>query len=99
MKERKPYPISNIVKWYYGNYCTRKCFNNTERLSECWERLLDFAYKNRSLKISHKEFKDLFDNDDIKICKLKPKFRRRTIFFKEFERLSKDHYFDPDKFD
>lgn len=69
-----------------------------ERISECWEKLLDFANKNRNLKISHKEFKDLFDNDDIKICKLKPKFRKRTIFWKEFERLSKDPDFDPNKF-
>jgi hypothetical protein len=49
--------------------------------------------------MTHKEFKDLLDNDDIKICKLKYNFRKRTIGWKQFERWLEDPLFDTDTFD
>ncbi|MFH0869865.1 MAG: hypothetical protein V1866_02305 [archaeon] len=98
-KEKKPYPIMHVVNWYYGNFCTRKCFNKEERLFECWNKLQEFASTNNSLKIRHKEFKDLLDNDHIKICLLKPNFRKRTVGWTQMERWQRESDFDPDKFD
>jgi hypothetical protein len=98
-KEKKPYPVTHVVNWYYGNFCTRKCFNKEERLSGCWDQLQEFASKNNGLKIRHKEFKDLFDNNHIKICLLKPNFRRRTVGWTQMESWRRESDFDPDKFD
>ena len=98
-KEKKPYPITHIVNWYYGNFCTRKCFNKEGRLLDCWSKLQAFASKNNDLRIRHKEFKDLFDDDCIKICLLKPNFRRRTVGWTQMERWQREPDFDPDKFD
>ena len=55
--------------------------------------------KNKDLMITHKEFKDMLDNDNIKICKLKYNFRKITVGWKQFEGWTKDLNFDPDKFD
>ena len=97
MVEKKAYPVSHVVNWYYGNFCARKCFDKEERLFECWTKLRAFADNNKDLKIRHKEFKDLFDEDHIKICKLSPGFRRKSISWKQFEYFSRDSDFDPDK--
>ena len=56
------YPISRVVNWYFGNFCTRKCFNKEKRLNDCYNKLQLFVNKNSGLMITHKEFKDLFDN-------------------------------------
>lgn len=93
------YPIQRVVNWYYGNFCTRKCFNKDNRLEDCGKKLQFFVDQNKDLMITHKEFKDMFDSDDIKICKLKHGFRKKTVGWKQFERWLKDMVFDPDKFD
>jgi hypothetical protein len=93
------YPIRRVINWYYGNFCTRKCFNKEERLMDCYEKFELFKYKNKDLMITHKEFKDLIDSGDIKICRLNPNFRKRTVGWKQFEGWTKDPAFDPDKFD
>ena len=93
------YPLQRVVNWYYGNFCTRKCFNKEERLFDCHKKLELLISKNRGLTITHKEFKDLIDNDGIIICKLKPRFRKRTASWQQFERWTKISSFDPDKFD
>ena len=93
------YPIQRVINWYYGNFCTRKCFNKERRLVDCGKKFQLFIDQNKGLMITHKEFKDMLDNDNIKICKLKQNFRKKTIGWKQFERWLKDITFDPDKFD
>lgn len=93
------YPIQRVINWYVGNFCTRKCFNKERRLIDCHEKFDLFKKANKGLMITHKEFKDLIDNDHIKICKLKHNFRKRTVGWNQFERWLKDTKFDPDKFD
>lgn len=34
---------------------------------------------------THKEFKDMLDNDDIKICKLSKSFRKKSVSWRQFE--------------
>ena len=55
--------------------------------------------KNKGLMITHKEFKELIDADDIKICVLPLNFRKRTVGWKQMESWQRDPEFDPDKFD
>jgi hypothetical protein len=55
--------------------------------------------QNKSLVMTHKEFKDLLDNDDIRVCKLGRGFRRRTVGWKQFESWLKDPLFDRDRYD
>lgn len=49
--------------------------------------------------ITHKEFKNLLDRDYLKICKLKPNFRKKTVGWKQFEEGQNNPCFDPTKFD
>ncbi len=93
------YPVQRVVNWYEGNFCARKCFNKEGRMFDCHNKFQAIVDKNRGLLITHKEFKDLVDNGDIKICKLKCNFRRRTVGWKQLEQWSRDYSFNPDKFD
>lgn len=86
MASTKEYGVHRVVHWYYGNFCTRKCFNHEERMFECQRKLEEFIKKNKSLKMTHKEFKDMIDNDEIKICKLSLNFRKRSVSWQEFEK-------------
>ena len=86
MMEKKEYPIKHLVNLYFGNHCTRKCFDKEERLYDHHMKLLDFAEKNPNLKMTHADFLDLF-NDEVKICTLEDSFKRKMISWKLFERL------------
>lgn len=66
---------------------------------DCHNKFQMIVDKNKDLLITRKEFKDLLDNDDIKICKLKRNFRRRTVGWNQFEQWSNDPLFNPDNFD
>jgi len=91
------YSIQKVVNWYYGNFCTRKCFDKEERMLDCYKKMCSIVESTNNMLITHKEFKDMIDNDLIKICKLKPSFRRRTIGWKQFERWHRDPDYDSDK--
>ncbi len=94
--EKKEYPIMNIVNWYIGNYCARKCFDNLEKLADHRKKLRVFAEKNKTLKITHKEFLKLF-NDHMTICTLDGTFKRKVIFWKAFVDLQNTPNYDSDK--
>ena|SRR3989344_4742113 len=99
MTSTMTYPVQRVVNWYCGNFCARKCFSKESRLSDCYEKFKRIVDSNKDLTITHKEFKDLVDESHIKICKLKPNFRKKTIGWNQFEAWSKDPEFDPDKID
>ena len=92
----KKYPIKHLVNWYYGNYCTRKCFDKEERLFQHSEWLREFAEKHKQLTMTHKEFLILF-HDHMSLCTLKDSFKRRSIGWKLFERLKATPNYDSDK--
>ena len=92
----KKYPIKHLVNWYYGNYCTRKCFDKEERLFQHSEWLREFAEKHKQLTMTHKEFLILF-HDHMSLCTLKDSFKRRSIGWKLFERLKATQNYDSDK--
>ena len=93
---KKEYPILHLVNWYYGNYCARKCFDKMDRLSDHHNKMLDFARKNPTLKMTHKDFLQLFNNH-INLCTLHDSFKRRAIFWKMFTDLQNTENYDSDK--
>lgn len=93
------YSLRRVINWYYGNFCTRKCFNKEGRIWDCFNKFELLKSQNKELMITHKEFKDMIDNDDIKICILPVNFRKRTVGWKQMESWHRNPNFDPDKFD
>ena len=91
------YSLGRVINWYYVNFCTRKCFKKEERISDCFNKFELLKSKNKELMITHKEFKDLIDTDNLKICVLPVNFRKRTVGWKQFESWQRDPEFDPDK--
>ncbi len=96
MAEKKAYPVSHLVNWYFGNYCMRKCFDKDERLREHYERLSEFAKKNPASQMTHREFLDLFNNY-MTICALDPSFKQKTIGWKLFTIVQHTPDYDSDK--
>lgn len=94
--EKKTYPIKYIVHWYYGNYCTRKCFDKEERLKMHYDKLEEFADRNPCLKITHREFLMLF-NDTMLICTLQDSFKRKAIGWILFDILMRTPNYDSNK--
>ena len=93
--EKKPYPLRQIVNWYFGNHCARKCFDKDERLQEHHQKLMLFVEKNPNLVITHRQFLDLFNNH-MTLCSLDENFKRRSIGWKLFERLQATPNYDSD---
>ncbi len=95
-KEKKAYTIQHLVRWYFANYCMRKCFDKDLRLQEHYKWLMLFAEKNPSLQMTHKEFLHLF-NDQMHLCTLHDSFKRRSIGWGLFEDLKDTPNYDSDK--
>jgi len=94
--EKHEHPIKSLVHWYFGNYCTRKCFDNDEKLHDHYTKLINFAEKNPQLRMTHHDFLWLFSNE-MKICTLEDSFKRKMIGWKLFERLKDTPNYDSDK--
>ncbi|MBU0460845.1 MAG: hypothetical protein KKH52_00010 [Nanoarchaeota archaeon] len=92
----KKYPLNQLKNWYFGNHCTRKCFDKDNRLRDCYDKLQLFVEKNPAVRMTHRNFLDLF-NDHLNVCKLDSSFKRRSIGWKLFERLSNTPNYDSDK--
>ena len=93
--EKKAHPIKHIVHGYFGNYCTRKCFDKEERLKQHYDTLEEFANKNPDLKITHHDFLALF-NDHMFICTLQDSFKRKAIGWILFDILLRTPNYNSD---
>lgn len=69
LKMKNPIPIKQLVNWYFGNYCTRKCYDDLKTQRLHLEKLQEFANKLEGVKITHKEFLAMLRNDKT-ICNL-----------------------------
>jgi len=94
--EKKEYHIKRLVNWYFGNYCSRKCFDKKERLFDHYNKLMSFADKNQNLKMTHSDFLQLF-NENMTLCTLDKSFKRKSISWKLFERLQDSPNYNSDK--
>ncbi len=66
---KKAVPIKQLVNWFYGNYCTRKCYNDEIRQDKHVPKLYELAGKMRGTMMTHRQFLDLLRSDKT-ICDL-----------------------------
>ena len=94
--EKKEYPIRQLVNWYFGNYCSRKCFDTEERLFDHQQKLMDFAEQNKNLKMTDADFLQFF-NEHMIVCTLQDSFKKKMVSWKLFEKLKDTPNYDSDK--
>ena len=61
----------------------RKCFDKTDRIGDHAAKLDEFARKNPGLKLTHRDFLDLFNNE-MTVCTLSDSFKRKMVGWKLF---------------
>ncbi len=66
---KKAVPMPQLVKWYYGNYCTRKCYGDEKRQEEHVPKLFELANKMKNTMMTHQQFLDMLRSDKT-ICDL-----------------------------
>lgn len=79
---KKALSVQQLVHWYYGNYCTRKCYNDDRRQEEHLPKLKELAAKLKCVKMTHREFLELLRLDKT-ICDLSDdEWNNRTFSWK-----------------
>ncbi len=76
---KKPYKIQQVVNWFFGNYCTRKCYEENEKQYEHWVKLRELAKKLEGTEMMHKGFL-LMIRTDKTICNLSDEEWRKRKF-------------------
>ncbi len=66
---KKAIPIQQIINWYYGNYCVRKCYNDERRQDEHYPKLQELALKLKGITMTHGQFLTMMRSDKT-ICNL-----------------------------
>ena len=66
---KKPVKIQTLVNWFYGNYCTRKCYDDLERQQAHYPKLRELAEKMEGIEMTHQEFLSMLRTDKT-ICDL-----------------------------
>jgi len=87
-KSRKA-PIESAVNTYMGNYCYRKCFRHEEIISGCRDKFALIIKEMGNVSITFIEFREMMNNDDIKICRLPPEERKMYVSWKCFEYMNR----------
>ncbi|RLG15349.1 MAG: hypothetical protein DRN71_01595 [Candidatus Nanohalarchaeota archaeon] len=82
-------PIESAVNTYMGNYCHRKCFRHENIIFGCRDKFAILIKKIGDVPITFREFREMMNNDDIKICRLLPEKKRMYVSWKCFERMSR----------
>ncbi len=67
-----------------------------DRLRDHQDKLLQFSEKNKNLKMTHREFLELFNNH-MTLCTLDEGFKRKHIDWKLFTMLQDTPNYDSDK--
>ena len=80
-------PIQSAVNTYMGNYCHRKCFMHDEIVFGCRDKFAVLIKEMEDVPISFREFREMMDNDDIKICRLQPEKKKMYVSWRCFERM------------
>ena len=68
-KVKMPAKIQHLVNWFYGNYCTRKCYEEIDKQREHWEKLQELAKRMEGTEMLHREFLSMLRSDKT-ICDL-----------------------------
>ena len=86
-KIKKAVKIKSLVYWFYGNYYARKCYDDTERQRNHWEKLQKLADKLEGLEMTHSDFLHMLRSDRT-ICDLSDKeWKNRKFSWKRSDCL------------
>ena len=77
MKQRAK--IHHLVNWFFGNYCTRKCYEENEKSYQHWLKLQEIAKRLEGVEMTHKEFLVMIRSDRT-ICDLSDEEWRKRKF-------------------
>lgn len=66
---KKAVPVKQLVNWFYGNYCTRKCYSDEKRQKEHVPKLYELAKKLEGTLMTHQQFLEMLRTDKT-ICDL-----------------------------
>ncbi|MBI3034938.1 hypothetical protein HYY71_01315 [Candidatus Woesearchaeota archaeon] len=61
--------IQTAANWFFGNYCTRKCYDEIGKQREHWDKLQELAKRLEGVEMTHSEFLNMLRNDKT-ICDL-----------------------------
>lgn len=78
-------PIESAVNTYMGNYCYRKCFMHEDIIFGCRDKFGVLIKEMGNVPITFREFREMMNNEDIKICGLPPEKRKMYVSWKCFE--------------
>ena len=82
---KKPYKIQHVANWFFGNYCTRKCYEEIGKQKEHWDKLQELAKKLEGTEMTHSEFL-LMIRSDKTICNLNDEeWKNRKFSWKSTE--------------
>jgi len=68
-KVKKPAKMQSLVNWFYGNYCTRKCYEENEKAYKHWLKLQELAKRMEGIEMTHAAFLSMIRSDKT-ICDL-----------------------------
>ena len=71
-------------KWYKRSHCYRKCYENLEQRKICEMKFKHFIAENPTWQLTKREFLIVFNNQ-MNICILPDKEKRRYMGYKEFK--------------
>jgi|GEM_PF-161531 len=80
--------ISHFVEWYQRTNCFRKCYNNKEQRKECRIKFQQLIANGLNLEFTKSEFLE-FINNQVNICQLPEKNKKKFILWKEFKQTIK----------
>ena len=66
---KKPAKVQHLANWFYGNYCTRKCYDEIEKQRGHWDKLQELAKRLEGAEMTHSEFLAMIRSDKT-ICNL-----------------------------
>jgi len=58
----------HTLNWFYGNICTKKCYNDIEKQRKCHEKMIKMIKGNENFLITHKMFVKIMRQKHKDIC-------------------------------
>lgn len=46
----------HVLNWFYGNICTKKCYDDQDKQNKCYEKMKKMIKKHEDYLIYHKIF-------------------------------------------
>ena len=82
---KKPSKVKHLANWFFGNYCTRKCYDEIEKQREHWYKLQELTKRLEGVEMTHSEFLAMIRSDKT-ICDLSDEeWKKRKFSWKRME--------------